>query len=195
MKGPTRRTVGSYARVLQGKGAKDRTLWLGEEDIALLRHWWERQAKDVAGDRTAIFTTLAGRPVSVRYVQAMVKRYAARAGITKSVHPHTLRHSFATDLYRETKDIRLTQKAPGHANLTTTQIYTHLVDEDLEAALKDLSPNDASGSGVGWRIDRTVHRERVTLPGPRDLSGVRSLRETAEGFSLDPKGPCRALDF
>lgn len=122
--------------VRQGKGAKDRTLWLGEEDLALLRHWRERQVKDVAGEKAEIFTTLAGTPISVRYVQAMVKRYTARAGITKSVHPHTLRHSFATDLYRETKDIRLTQKALGHANLATTQIYTHLVDEDLEAALK-----------------------------------------------------------
>ena len=122
--------------VRQGKGAKDRTLWLGEEDLALLRRWRERQTKDVAGERTAIFTTLAGKPVSVRYVQAAVKRYTARAGITKGVHPHTLRHSFATDLYRETKDIRLTQKVLGHANLVTTQVYTHLVDEDLEAALK-----------------------------------------------------------
>jgi len=130
--------------VRQGKGAKDRTLWLGEEDLVLLRHWRERQAKDVTGDRTAIFTTLAGRPVSVRYVQAMVKRYAARAGITKGVHPHTLRHSFATDLYRETKDIRLTQKALGHANLATTQIYTHLVDEDLEAALKSFRQAQAA---------------------------------------------------
>jgi integrase/recombinase XerD len=103
--------------------------------------------KDVAGERAAIFTTLAGKPVSVRYVQAAVKRYTARAGITKSVPPHALRHSFATDLYRETKDIRLTQKALGHANLATTQIYTHLVDEDLEAALKSFRNVPVGGSG------------------------------------------------
>jgi len=66
----------------------------------------------------------------------MVKRYAAKAGIEKDVHPHTLRHTFATDLYRETTNIRLTQKALGHANLSTTQIYTHVVDEELEGALK-----------------------------------------------------------
>lgn len=122
--------------VRQGKGAKDRTLWLGEPDLKLLRRWRERQAKDIAGSTEHVFTTLDGEPVSPRYVQQMVKRLAARAGIAKDIHPHTLRHSFATDLYRETKDIRLTQKALGHANLATTQIYTHLVDEDLEAALK-----------------------------------------------------------
>jgi len=66
----------------------------------------------------------------------MVARYAVNAGILKHVTPHTLRHSFATDLYRETTNIRLTQKALGHSNLTTTQIYTHIVDEQLEEALK-----------------------------------------------------------
>ena len=66
----------------------------------------------------------------------MVKRYALKAGIEKNISPHTLRHSFATDLYRETTNIRLTQKALGHSNLATTQIYTHIVDEELEGALK-----------------------------------------------------------
>jgi integrase/recombinase XerD len=102
----------------------------------MLRSWRERQARDVAGDHEHIFTTLEGKPVSPRYVQAMVKRYATRAGIAKDIHPHTLRHSFVTDLYRQTTNIRLTQKALGHSNLATTQIYTHIVDEELEGALR-----------------------------------------------------------
>jgi len=122
--------------VRQGKGAKDRTLWVGERDLGLLRHWRERQAKVVPGAPSHVFTTLDGKPVSNRYVQEMVKRYATKAGIDKDVHPHMLRHTFATDLYRETTNIRLTQKALGHANLSTTQIYTHIIDEELEEALK-----------------------------------------------------------
>ena len=122
--------------VRQGKGAKDRTLWIGDADLELLRAWRERQAKDVNGNPEHVFTTLEGKPVSPRYVQQMVKRYATKAGIQKNIHPHTLRHTFATDLYRETSKIRLVQKALGHANLSTTQIYTHIVDEELEEALK-----------------------------------------------------------
>jgi integrase/recombinase XerD len=122
--------------VRQGKGAKDRTLWVGEDDLRRLQHWRDRQAKCVPNAASHVFTTLEGKPVSNRYVQLMVKQYATKAGIEKDVHPHMLRHTFATDLYRETTNIRLTQKALGHANLATTQIYTHIVDEELEGALK-----------------------------------------------------------
>ena len=123
-------------KVHQGKGARDRVLWIGDSDLEALREWRERQARDVEGAPGHVFTTLEGRPVSNRYVQAMVKRYALKAGIGKNVHPQLLRHTFATDIYRETSSIRLTQKALGHADLSTTQIYTHIVDEELEGALK-----------------------------------------------------------
>jgi integrase/recombinase XerD len=66
----------------------------------------------------------------------MVKRLAKQAGIAKDVHPHMLRHTFATDLLRKTKNLRLAQKALGHAQITSTQIYTHIVDDELEEALK-----------------------------------------------------------
>ena len=124
-------------KVHQGKGARDRVLWIGDSDLEALREWRERQARDVEGAPGHVFTTLEGRPVSNRYVQAMVKRYALKAGIGKNVHPQLLRHTFATDIYRETASIRLTQRALGHADLSTTQIYTHIVvDEELEGALK-----------------------------------------------------------
>jgi len=122
--------------VRQGKGAKDRTLWTGEENLAALLAWKERQVSECTGRSQNVFTTKLGGPLNPRYIQRMVKRYAVKAGIEKDITPHTLRHSFATDLYRETTNIRLTQKALGHANLATTQIYTHIVDEELEGALK-----------------------------------------------------------
>jgi len=123
--------------VREGKGAKDRTLWLGEDNLELLRHWRERQTKDVEGRPEHVFTTLKGGPLHSSYVRRMVKRLAKKAGIAKDISPHTLRHTFATDLYRETKNIRLVQKALGHSSLSTTMIYTHIVDEELEGALKN----------------------------------------------------------
>ena len=122
--------------VRQGKGAKDRTLWTGEANLAALVAWQERQAAECTGPASVVFSTKQGGEMNSAYVRKMVKRLALKAGIQKDIHPHTLRHTFATDLYRETTNIRLTQKALGHSNLATTQIYTHIVDEELEEALK-----------------------------------------------------------
>ena len=122
--------------VRQGKGAKGITLWVAEADIDRLRSWRERQAEKCAGTCEYVFTTLQGKPLGHRYVQRMVKRYTAKAGIDKDVSPHTLRHTFATDLYRETSKIRLVQKALGHSDLSTTMVYTHIHDPEVEEALK-----------------------------------------------------------
>jgi len=122
--------------VRQGKGAKDRTLWTGEANLSELVKWQERQEAECTGPASVVFSTKKGDKLNPAYVQRMVDRYAINAGILKHVTPHTLRHTFATDLYRETTNIRLTQKALGHSNLATTQIYTHIVDEELEGALK-----------------------------------------------------------
>ncbi len=128
--------------VRQGKGAKDRTLWTSNEVINLLINWKERQYNSLGKSVKPVFSTLSknsktiGKKLLQRYIQEMVSRYARKAKINKNITPHTLRHSFATDLYKETKDIRLVQKALGHADISTTMIYTHIVDEDLEKALK-----------------------------------------------------------
>ena len=123
--------------VKEGKGNKDRVLWLNEDALDRLREWRERRP----APSEYLFTTLHGKPVMSNYYRKTVKRYARKAGIPKDVHPHTLRHTFATDLYRETKDIRLVQTALGHADVSTTMIYTHIVDEDLEDAMKTFRRN------------------------------------------------------
>lgn len=119
--------------VRQGKGKKDRILWLNEPVLDDLRRWRARRPAQAQG---LLFTTLKGTPIHASALRAMVKRRSGKAGLTKDVHPHLLRHTFATELYRQTKDIRLVQKALGHSDLSTTMIYTHIVDEDLAAALK-----------------------------------------------------------
>ena len=122
--------------VREGKGAKDRVLWVGENTLEALQKWKERQVNGTGHCPDHVFTTLDGKPLGVRYVQRMVKRYASKAEINKTVTPHTLRHTFATDLLRATKNVRLVQKALGHSSLATTQIYTHIVDDELEDAMK-----------------------------------------------------------
>ena len=112
-------------------------MWVAEAGIDRLRSWRECQAT-ACDPCDHVFTTLRGKTLGHRYVQRMVKRYAVKAGIDKNVSPHTLRHSFATDLYRETSKIRLVQKVLGHSGLSTTMIYTHIFDEEVENALKSL---------------------------------------------------------
>ncbi len=122
--------------VRRGKGGKDRALWVGDSDLQLLCLWRQRQSLEVQGTPVHVFTTLTGHAVSSRYVQQMVKRYAGRAGIEKDVHPHVFRHTSATDLLRESKNIRLVQRALGHSNLSTTMIYTHVHDSEVACAMK-----------------------------------------------------------
>jgi integrase/recombinase XerD len=117
--------------IRHGKGKKDRIVWINEEDLEVIKKW-----KETKPPSPFLFTTLKGNKINGRYMRAMVKRRAKKSGITKDVHPHLLRHTFATDLLRSTKNIRLVQKALGHASLSSTMIYTHVYDEELEAALK-----------------------------------------------------------
>lgn len=129
--------------VRQRKGAKDRVLWLGDDLVPGLAHWRQRQIEVCRMVPNYVFSTLQGTRLQHRYVQEMVRRYAAKACVGKRITPHVLRHTLATDLYRETGKIRLVQKALGHSDLSTTMIYTHVYDEDVKTAMQLLrrSPN------------------------------------------------------
>lgn len=120
-------------KVRLGKGNKDRILWLNEDCLLLLQCWREKRPSNT----NLLFSTLDGGQLDDRYLRAMVKRYGLKAGIVKDVHPHMLRHTFATDLYSQTKNIRMVQKALGHSDLSTTMIYTHIIDDEMEDALKN----------------------------------------------------------
>lgn len=117
--------------VREGKGKKDRVLRLNQDALEKIIMWRERRPMQPE----LLFTTLKGGRIKDAYIRAMVKREAAAAGIDKRFYPHLLRHTFATDIYRETKNIRLTQKALGHADLSTTMIYTHINDAELDEAM------------------------------------------------------------
>ena len=128
--------------VREGKGKKDRTLyikdknWRGQDDKYNLEIWRGRLIEQFDEKLPkVVFPTLKGTPLSPRYVQQMVTRYALKAGIQKHVTPHTLRHTFATDLYRKIKDPVTVKNALGHSSITTTMVYVHLVGSDVEKAL------------------------------------------------------------
>lgn len=124
-------------KVRMGKGRKDRILYLNPEDQSLMAAWLElRKEFAGGGPLEKVFVTLKGGPVSTRYVRYMVGRCARKAGIERRVYPHLLRHTFGTDLYRETKDLLKVRDAMGHSDIGTTQIYTRLGNHELEAALR-----------------------------------------------------------
>ncbi len=123
-------------KVVDGKGNKDRILWIGEDTLQLLCEWKERQS-DKLQKTIYVFTNRDTQQLVDRDVREMVVTYAKKAGISKKISPHTLRHTYATNLLRQTKNIRLVQKALGHSDLSTTMIYTHIVDDEYEEALKN----------------------------------------------------------
>ena len=120
-------------QVREGKGAKDRVRWVPDDLRDLIGEWLGRRPES-----TWFFPTREGGQVSGRYMREMVKRMARRAGGAEwgRVSNHSLRHSFATNLLTTTKNIRLVQKARGHADLSTTMLYTHVHDGELEEALR-----------------------------------------------------------
>jgi len=135
--------------VRQGKGAKDRTLyvkdnnWRNQDDKQDLLEWKERITKELGYLPDHVFCTTSkhapGKQLLPRYVQDVIGRLSKRAGIKKRVSPHTLRHTFATDLYRRTKDIVTVKNALGHSDLSTTMIYVNLINGDVEKALSGAS--------------------------------------------------------
>jgi integrase/recombinase XerC len=117
-------------RVL-GKGNKTRIVPVGRYAIEALTRWLaERTAlmgdRPTGADGGAVFVGKSGRPLSVRAVQLRVGLWARRRGLSMHVHPHMFRHSFATHLLESSGDLRGVQELLGHADISTTQVYTHL---------------------------------------------------------------------
>lgn len=120
--------------VRDGKGDKDRSVWAPGDLLDLLDTWQDR-----APDSPWLFPTKDGNQLDLRYMREMVKRCAREAGIADAerVSPMTLRHTFATAMYRETNRIQLVSKALGHEDVSTTMVYTHIVDHEVRDAMTD----------------------------------------------------------
>ncbi len=111
-----------------GKGRKTRTVPVGGPALEALQKWLEVRTPDESDDdaRQALFLSHRGRRISRRNVQDRLRRQGRKSGMLQDVHPHMLRHSFASHMLESSGDLRAVQELLGHANISTTQIYTHL---------------------------------------------------------------------
>ena len=118
-----------------GKGSKERLTPLGEEAAQWIARYQREARPGLAKARKsdALFLTARGGPMSRQAFWALVKRHGATAGIRQPISPHTLRHAFATHLINHGADLRVVQLLLGHADISTTQIYTHVARERLKA--------------------------------------------------------------
>ena len=115
----------AVAHVL-GKGSKRRSVPIGSAAIAAVRAWLPHRAQCVKGDETALLLGPKGLRLSPNQARLRLRRRAAMAGLSTSVHPHMLRHSFASHILQSSGDLRAVQELLGHANISTTQRYTRL---------------------------------------------------------------------
>lgn len=127
-------------RVLHGKGDRSRVVGLDDGALAVIQRWADRR-RELGIRGRVLFCTLAGGPLSDRYVRDMLNRKARDAGIEKRVHPHGLRHTHAAELVAEGVPVNVIQKQLGHAWLATTDVY-----------LRHVAPGDviAVGRGRTW---------------------------------------------
>ncbi len=135
-----------------GKGSKQRVVPLGRPAVAALRAYLAKlrpQLVRTAPDAPWLFVSRGGKVLTREMLWMLVKKYVQRAGLNARVSPHTLRHSFATHLLAGGADLRTVQELLGHANIQTTQHYTHVDRDRLKAIHKQFHPRASGGKAGG----------------------------------------------
>ena len=125
-----------------GKGNKTRMVPVGAPALAAMKNYLESGRPGLVKPRTGaeVFLSIRGKKLTPQRIWQLIKQYAARAGLDVNVFPHLLRHSFATHLLGGGADLRIIQELLGHADISTTQIYTHVEKSGLKAVLKKFHP-------------------------------------------------------
>lgn len=122
---------GGSVDIFDGKGG-DGTAYFDSETVGpVMKQWLSLRPQWAAPAERRLFVTHLGKPVNTRYIQRLMNDLAREAGIETKCTPHVLRHTYATELLRDGFTLREVQVALRHANVSTTEIYTHVVDEDL----------------------------------------------------------------
>lgn len=127
-----------------GKGSKERRLPMGKTAVLWLEHWLALRELFSPQDN-ALFLSKLGKRISARNVQKRFAEWGIKQGLSSHVHPHKLRHSFATHMLESSGDLRAVQELLGHANLATTQIYTHLDFQHLASVYDAAHPRAKRG--------------------------------------------------
>jgi integrase/recombinase XerD len=127
---------------VMGKGQKERIVPIGKEAVRSAHRYLQEVRSKLAGEHSedVLFLNRRGQPFSRMGLWKILRKYVNRAGITKRVSPHTIRHSFATHLLKGGADLRAVQEMLGHADISTTQIYTHLDREYIKQEHRDYHP-------------------------------------------------------
>lgn len=123
-----------------GKGNKTRKVPVGKQARKAMKHWLEKRDDMAKDQELAVFVSQRGNRISPRSVQQRLNQWALKQGLTNHVNPHMLRHSFASHLLESSGDLRAVQELLGHADISTTQVYTHLDFQHLANVYDDAHP-------------------------------------------------------
>ena len=128
--------------LIHGKGDKERLVPISPEADEWFGYWMEDRSRlDIHPEHKDIaFLNRNGKQLTRMMIFTIIKRLAAKAGIQKTISPHTIRHSFATHLLQNGADLRIIQQLLGHENITTTEIYTHIDIQDLKETILKYHP-------------------------------------------------------
>ncbi|MEQ1558033.1 MAG: tyrosine recombinase XerC [Methyloglobulus sp.] len=126
--------------VLSGKGDKSRVLPIGSKAVQAINNWLQERAKNTTIADNALFVTSKGKRLAQRSIELRLEQWCKKKGLQEHVHPHMLRHSFASHLLESSQDLRAVQELLGHSNIGTTQIYTHLDFQHLAKIYDESHP-------------------------------------------------------
>jgi integrase/recombinase XerC len=112
--------------VRSGKGGKSRILPIGSKAVMAINNWLPQRLSYIAASESALFVSTRGTRLGQRSIELRLEQWCKKKGIAEHIHPHMLRHSFASHLLESSQDLRAVQELLGHSNISTTQIYTHL---------------------------------------------------------------------
>jgi len=131
--------IGGVIKVY-GKGKKERIVPIGDRALETIRQYLRKRRYGESDENKALLFNKSGGRISDRSIRRIINKYIVKTSIKEKISPHTLRHSFATHLLNHGADLRSVQELLGHANLSTTQIYTHITTERLKSAYEKAHP-------------------------------------------------------